>query len=302
MIVTLYVSVISFLVLLFQYINVLFPDPLNFYLRGSLDSIRWSTATLLIMYPVFFLCSWLLQREVAAHPEKAQYRIRKWLLHLTLFIAALVIITDLITLIYNFLSGELTVRFLLKILVVLLVTGTVFGYYLWDVRRVAFGTSGIQRGFAWGVTAVLIVSILGGFFLVGSPMTQRKIRFDERRVNDLQMLQYEITHYRQQKRELPPAIDDLRNAFTGFTPPVDPATAAPYEYRIVSPLSFELCAVFALESSEEMQNIGRYESMPYPAEPYGQQHWTHGEGRVCFERTIDPQLFPPVTEPPVKRF
>ena len=39
-IVALYASVISFIALLWQYVNVWFPDSLNFYYPGILSSIR----------------------------------------------------------------------------------------------------------------------------------------------------------------------------------------------------------------------------------------------------------------------
>ncbi|MEK7154091.1 MAG: hypothetical protein AAB792_00850, partial [Patescibacteria group bacterium] len=36
----LYASIVSFIALIFQYVNVLFPDPLNFYYTSILDTIR----------------------------------------------------------------------------------------------------------------------------------------------------------------------------------------------------------------------------------------------------------------------
>ncbi len=53
--------------------------------------------------------------------------------YLTLFIAALFVLGDLITLVFYLLSGETTVRFLLKVLSVASITGGIFGYYLKDV-------------------------------------------------------------------------------------------------------------------------------------------------------------------------
>ena len=39
------------------------------------------------------------------------------------------------TLVYNLLGGEITTRFLLKVLIVAFIAGSVFWYYLTDVRR-----------------------------------------------------------------------------------------------------------------------------------------------------------------------
>lgn len=138
-IVTLYIVAGSFLALLFQYINVYFPDKLdpNGYIAVSAaySTIRWSIASLIIVYPLYLWVSWFLEKGYQRFPEKRQARIRKWLVYFTLFAAAIAIMVDLITLIFQFLGGDLTTRFALKVFSVLLVAGIVFGYYLWDVRR-----------------------------------------------------------------------------------------------------------------------------------------------------------------------
>ena len=60
---------------------------------------------------------------------------RRWLTYLTLFLAATVLIGDMTVLVYNLLGGEISLRFLVKSLVVGAIAGTIFGYYLWDLRR-----------------------------------------------------------------------------------------------------------------------------------------------------------------------
>jgi len=131
-VITLYVSAIGFGSLVFDEINLLFPSPLDYGL--PYDSMRWSLALLVILVPVYMLVTRYLYRDLAAHPEKKELRIRKWLIYLTLFVAALVIIGDLVSLVYTFLQGDFTIRFFLKIASVFLIAGTIFTYYLWDLR------------------------------------------------------------------------------------------------------------------------------------------------------------------------
>jgi hypothetical protein len=50
-------------------------------------------------------------------------------------VAACALIGDVTTLVYNLLGGELTVRFVLKVLTVGIIAGTAFTYYLRDLRR-----------------------------------------------------------------------------------------------------------------------------------------------------------------------
>ena len=196
MIVLLYMSAASFLTIAFQTVNLLFPDALNeFRFSGAPDRIRWAIASIIVIFPVFLWASRFLHRDIAKNPEKADLRIRKWLLYFTIFAAAGFIIGDIVTLIYNFLQGELTVRFALKIFFVLLVAASVFGYYLRDLKRQAGEFSKNTKIFLWAVIAVVIASVVVGFIFAGSPFKQRLIRFDDQRVSDLQILQGQIVNF-----------------------------------------------------------------------------------------------------------
>lgn len=294
LIIVLYASIGSLTALLFQYINVLFPDPLE-YGQGAFDVIRRSTATLIIVFPVYLFLAVLLSRDVAHHAEKAELRVRKWLLSLTLFLAALAIIGDLVTVLYNFLSGELSVRFTLKALSVLCIAGAVFGYYLWDIREWKRGHLRQEGLIGWIVGVVVGTCIIAGFFIAGSPWHQRSVRFDERRVNDLQMIQGEVLRHWQMKGALPKDLDALRDTISGFMAPSDPESGALYEYHVAGKLTFELCAEFAIASG--VRGVAKNRPIaPYPNDPYS-QNWEHGMGRTCFTRTIDPELYPKEPKP-----
>lgn len=137
-IVALYVSGGTFLALIFQYINILIPDPLfsnQFGLDAAYRTIRWSIATLIVVFPVYILTARFLNKAYLSDSVSRNLRIRKWLLYFTLFVAAIILIGDLVTLIFNLLGGELTLRFVLKVLTVAFVAGAIFGYYLWELRR-----------------------------------------------------------------------------------------------------------------------------------------------------------------------
>ncbi len=84
---------------------------------------------------MFLFVARYLGRDLARSPVKRLSAVRRWLTYLTLFIAASVLIGDMITLVYNMLGGELSIRFLLKVLVAAVIAGTIFGYYLHDLRR-----------------------------------------------------------------------------------------------------------------------------------------------------------------------
>lgn len=136
----LYMSAGSFIALIFQYVNIFFPDVLEYQnygdpLDAAYSAIRFAISTLIVSFPVYLLSLRFMSKDYVVNPEKRNLRIRKWLIYFTLFVAAVIIMGDLIALINTFLGGELTVRFVLKVLTVLVVIGAIFWYYLWDLRK-----------------------------------------------------------------------------------------------------------------------------------------------------------------------
>ncbi|KKU58245.1 MAG: hypothetical protein UX81_C0024G0005 [Parcubacteria group bacterium GW2011_GWA2_47_12] len=289
-IIALYVSTGSFIALLFQYINVYLPDKAvdQYYsLQSAYASMRWSIALLFVVYPVYVWASWFLNKEYKIEPQKKEMKIRKWLLYFTLFATALLIIGDLVALIYSFLQGELTARFLYKILAVLLVAAIIFKYYLMDLKN-----SAPYKIFAYAVSVLVALAVIGGFFVAGSPQEARLRHFDDIRAQNLQEIQSQVVYYWQQKGVLPQNTAALKNNDINiFIAPLDPETGAPYAYTVTGVLSFSLCANFALPSLPDQTT--RY--APMPVKPYGidgiAQNWEHPAGNICFERTIDPDFY-----------
>lgn len=296
-VVTLYVSVVAFITLWWQYINVLFPDLLKYqdyygnYASYAYDPIRWAMAALIVVFPIHILISWLIGREFKTDPEKREMRVRKWLWYITLFISAVTIIIDLIILLNNFLKGDLSTQFFLKVIIVLLTASAVFGFYLWDLRQ-RDSSSNKPKLVAWVASVVILASIIYGFFLIGLPSSQRARRFDERRVNDLSIIQNEIINYWQNKDVLPASLDNLKNSISSFVPPTDPETEQSYGYKVKDPLSFGICAEFKTSAMSGNSKMPMLKSAH-------QQNWNHDKGHVCFERTIDPKLYKRInnTEP-----
>ncbi len=295
MLVMLYIGVISLLALVFAYIDYGYPDPLTYYPGDTLDVIRFSSSMLIVSFPLLLLFSWFIQRDLRKNPKKHDLRFGKWLTYLTLFVSAITIVIDLIQLVHRFYSGDLSTPFTLKVLSVLVITGAVFGYFVWDVQSEPHNSK-IPNLVAWAASAVVLGMLVSGFFIAGSPSKQRQVRMDEQRVSDLQMIQGEIINQWQNKRVLPQTTDNLKNDISGFIPPRDPETGAPYEYVILAPLKFKLCANFKFPSPY----LADQSRMPVPAGVYyktsnyggGNEVWSHEAGPKCYERTIDPALYP----------
>lgn len=154
-----------------------------------------------------------------------------------------------------------------------------------------------MKYFSYTIIAIVAVAVITGFFIVGSPQKERLRRFDEQRVTDLQSIQYQIVNYWQNKSTLPPDLAALNDSISGFAVPVDPQTGASYGYIATSPQTFQLCASFVSDSTPSRAGIQKTvpaAPVAYPGgvgTPIG-QNWEHGAGKVCFDRTIDPDFYP----------
>lgn len=300
--VALYLSATHLGVLLFQIVNIYLPDPVRrgWYGPDAMAAgVRWAIAMLIVTAPVFFGVTWHLRKEFVRAPEKLKLRSRRWLTALTLFAAALIAIGDLVTVVHTFLQGELTARFLLKALIVFAIAGAVLWYERWEFRREQGGRPpGSILALRWGAIAITVAAIVVGFMASGSPWSARRVRLDAERIRDLKQLQQRIVEHWQRTRALPTSIDALRDDIQDYAPARDPETEQPYEYRALGDLQFELCAIFRTDSetqpkSKTTRPAGRYNTA-YDATF---ENWTHGAGRTCFTRTVDPTRYPPRRPP-----
>jgi hypothetical protein len=234
----------------------------------------------------------MLHDDMRAHPEKKDVWVRRWLIVATIALSSLTLVIDLIVLIRTFLAGEeLTIGFIMKVLSVLVIAGSILLYYLHEMK----GTWMVHKQFSQLigalVTVVVGLSIVSAFFIIGSPRTQRLMRYDSQKVSDLQSLQSQVTTFYQQKERLPKKIDELNDPLSYVSVPVDPQSneGMEYEYTPKDETSFSVCATFNLAS----------QPMPEGVRPvYGEnEHWDHKAGTVCFDRTIDPDKYPPFIKP-----
>lgn len=290
---SLYASVIAVVVLFFTYINRLFPDPAlgDMYYQNSFDlsGIRWSLAAVIVSFPLFLWCSRFLQKEMRMHPERAWSGIRRWLTYLTLFVAAMALLGDGITLVFRLLEGELTIRFLLKVLIVLLIAGMTFAYYFLSLKTPITDpkTRSLNRIFAGLSVITVLIAIVWGIWLAGSPASERLRKFDDRRIEDLRAIEGEVlnislgeTRYlpateRKVVRPLPQTLEEVqKNAVYQKLNITDPETGDPYSYTVKGATMLELCAVFNAVRDE------RYDIF-----------WNHEAGQKCFEiNVLDPNL------------
>jgi hypothetical protein len=276
---TLYASAVSFGSIVFSIIDHFIPDPASFRSpEAAIRSVRWAASWLLISFPVYLWLARSARVSLRQDPEKRGSRVRKWLTYLTLFVAAVVIIGDLVSLVYNLLSGELTLRFVLKVLTVGGIAGAVFGYYSRDLRDDELSPEELRsrrvglRLLAGCVIACVLVAFVAGLFIAGSPGQARAGRLDDERVNDLRSIASSVDEYWGHHGSPPPDLESLAEERGLRLRSIrDPQSGEPYEYRVLTDTSYELCATFSASSSDS------------EARGPGVRFWKHEAGRTCFE-------------------
>jgi len=324
--VSLIVSVTSFFNLAFEILNKKFPDVLNAtyqygYSTSQFESARTFLAMLIIMFPAFLVLAYFWKKKEKKGLGHHDEVLRKWLSYIIIFLSILIVVIDLIVLVKYFVSGEVTIRFLLKVAIAISGAKMVLNYFLPEVWDIKFWKIKWNKFFKITSTyfsmALVVALIIWSFFVIGSPFKQRQLQLDERRVQDLQSIQWQIISYWQQKEKLPESINDLKNPLSGYSLPVDPEfeKGKIYEYTLTDKkgLKFELCATFSLPMPKGWQEYQNYygggEIMPmatkdsvssdvasnvvYPYPSGVNDSWDHQVGRTCFERTIDKDLYPP---------
>lgn len=290
-----YASAVALIALLFKVVNFAYPKVTNAYYY-AFPSVSFQVATLIVAFPLFLTLAWFIQKTYQAEPSLRDSWLRKWLAYITLFVAGAVIAGDLVTIIYMFLDGqELTIGFLLKVLILLVISSGIFAYYLREIKNII---SSKERGI-WRLAAIVLVlaSITTGFIVMGSPRAQREYRYDMQKVNDLQNIQWQVISHWQMKRSLPSTLEALNDSLKPGIVSKDPQTGESYGYKVTGNLSFELCANFNREYRAGIPMGGGVyplssRSVYYDMGVTGDENWQHPVGEHCFERTIDPELYP----------
>jgi hypothetical protein len=282
----LYTAVIALVALVFDFVNLALPDqamteyagPRAEYVRTA---IRWEMASLIVSFPLLVVMSRLLLKELRAAPERIRSPVRRWLTYLTLFVAAVALGVDLITLVSSLLEGELSARFLLKVATVFVAAGSCFSYYFFSLRMSPEESQKtlLHRRFGWSAAAVALAVVVAGVVVTGSPVAERVRKFDTRRVEDVRAIYGEVLNISlgptwrnpqvpiTQKRPLPSSLDAVAGGAVERRPRVtDPENGRPYEYQVLNETRFRVCATFG-QARDEVRDVA----------------WNHPSGRHCYE-------------------
>ena len=143
----------------------------------------------------------------------------------------------------------------------------------------------MNRLFLIGSAALLVILVVVGIWLAGSPSEARAKRFDDARVQDLNAISNAVNNYYNDTDALPTTVAELdahtQRKYNQNLNLKDPQSSAAYEYRVVSTTTreFELCAHFNKENS----NFTDAYYLSYEK----RNVWQHSAGRDCFTHTAN---------------
>ncbi len=256
-------------IILFQVINKLIPDALNYSGRFSADALRFAISAVIVAAPVYYWMTSLIQKSLKKGELDKESQLRKWMTYIIIFVSAVVIIVSLIGIINNYLSGDLTSKIALKVLTTIIISGTVLSYYLYNIKRVNFEKSTVLKVYFWGSIALVIVILISGFLIADSPAQVRKIKHDSNTVNDLNSIKHRIEDHTRNNGELPENLENADMDMIRYSRTEKDLTD--YKYTILSDREYEICANFEANSDGT-------------DDPYNnQKEWAHEIGEKCFK-------------------
>jgi hypothetical protein len=134
---------------------------------------------------------------------------------------------------------------------------------------------------AIAASAVVVATVIAAVVVTGGPSTQREIRFDERRVSDLDQIVSAVNAYWGHRNVLPATLDSMVSDHELTEVPRDPMTRQPYTYAATGRKTFHLCATFQQPTDEEDGDMTRL---------YGRSWDHHGRGSACYD--LEPHASP----------
>lgn len=288
--------------LAFAWIEFAFQDELaSRNWRSGASSLRWSIASLVVGFPIFLYLGNQLSAARKKHPERRTSRVRAWLTYVTLIFAAVTLIGDLVAVVYQFLSGEMGVRFLAKAAVVAIISGAILWNYTRAAERDDAGVDWAGRILAIATSIAVAALVVWAFTVVRSPQAARANLADEKRMQDLRTVVRLIDCHRTYFDEIPQSLEEMaaqldeRSKNLPVAPgcaadlPLDPRTGEPYSYIPQTDDHYSICMVF--DRGWPDADVRRGEPRPSIPVGYGPNRLERafdlpeGPGEACFNMT-----------------
>jgi hypothetical protein len=239
---------------------------------------------LLVFFPTYIYLTRKVNKQRRQETDDSYLGLTKWLVYLSLLVGGGVLLGDMVAIILALLNGELTTRFVLKAVFLLIVVGIAFYYYIQDAR--GYWSDKEHTSIIFGGMMVLIVisSVVTGFLNIESPALVREMKLDNTQITDLQQIQWRIQDKIAVSSSTLP--DTLEKIYGEFDIPKAPEGREAYSYEVTE-TGFKLCATFARDYSDTYyaSNVYGYSKDMYMTVK-NPDDWAYKAGRYCFDRVV----------------
>ncbi|MFH1393159.1 MAG: hypothetical protein ABIG73_02160, partial [Patescibacteria group bacterium] len=192
--------------------------------------------------------------------------------------------------------GEYGARFLLKALTILVIAGLIFSFYFFERKKIQYKKEAPSNFFVLSAIAsaiLVIIAIIFGFIVGGTPLEARLRNQDIKRTSNLQELSSCVSSFAFDNNRLPVDLNEMKSGVRYSycaSNTTDPETQKEYKYRVVSGNQFELCGEFARSTVNE-----------FPIADYYGKWQKHDKGQICETQTVtfDKQGIPPGSTLPI---
>ncbi|MBN2884395.1 hypothetical protein JXE04_00530 [Patescibacteria group bacterium] len=249
--------------IVFGIIDSTVADALNYNSYNSVDAqLKFAISALFIAAPIYYFLSHLINRGLRKKELEIDSSLRRWLTYFIILVASVIILGVFINVINNFLSGELTISFILKALTVLVIAVAVFSFYFYDIKRQETSKKDLVLSlFAWISGFLVLAAFVSAWFFVTPPKMARANLLDQKLSNNIYQLEDAVNNYYAEYQILPNNLEELKNVKNIYFDPknlVDPETKQPIEYRVDGDKEFSFCANYRTASSVDVRDNMSY--------------------------------------------
>lgn len=269
--------------IIFQFINKYIVDILPQNNAAFFPEVlKFAIASLIVATPIYYFSNKFIYQSLEKGELDKEAGVRKWLTYLIIFIAFLVMIGSLIAILVSYLNGAITNQIILKSLTTLVISGIVFSFYFYDIRREK--TSGykdkVLKIYFFASLAIIVAAFVASLFIVESPKIARNRQIDQLIINNFNEIDNNLNNYYQVYKKLPADFAALKKEYTYISDESlkNPSTKEMYVYQVKGDREYELCATFLTDASTDLLDKSR----TY----YNDPRWPHASGYQCLSQKV----------------
>ncbi|MDA3839810.1 MAG: DUF5671 domain-containing protein [Patescibacteria group bacterium] len=269
--------------IIFQIINKNIVDILNeFSSSYSSSTLRFAIASILVSAPIYYLSTITINKSLKKGELKEDSEIRRWLTYLIMFASFMVLSGWFIGVVFNFLGGELSLKFGLKALTAIGIAAAIFSYYFYDIRRhdIEEKKDKVVLSYFYSTLLIVVVALISAFIFVESPTEARERRIDNEILSRLDNINMGLEQYYLENSGLPETLDEMlqESSFIKSDKIKDPRKNEVFQYEVIEDREYKICANFSLS------NEGSDSDYSYA---YLNERWPHPLGEYCFTKNVE---------------